>query len=192
MSRILVVQGHPESSAGLLRALSDSYVAAAREAGHTVSVIDVGRLSFPVLRSKAEWSAPAEGDIARAQGLIADAEHLVVFFPLWLGTLPALLKAFFEQVFRPGFAIGEGQGRNPYTRLLTGRTARLVVTMGMPAWFFRCVYLAHGVMSFKRNILHFVGIAPVRCTLIGSVDAMDDAGRVRWHARMRRLGRGAR
>ncbi|MBV5288189.1 MAG: NAD(P)H-dependent oxidoreductase [Methyloversatilis discipulorum] len=191
MSRIVVIQGHPESRPGLLRALADSYVAAAREAGHTVSVIDVSQLSFPLLRSKAEWSAPAEGDIAKAQALIAEAEHLVVFFPIWLGTLPAVLKAFFEQVFRPGFAIGEGRGRNPFTRLLTGRSARLVVTMGMPAWLFRTFYLAHGVKSFKRNILHFVGIQPVRSTLIGSVDAMNDAGRARWHARMQRLGRAA-
>ena len=39
-------------------------------------------------------------------------EHLVIVFPLWLGDMPAVLKGFFEQVLRPGFAIGEaGQGR---------------------------------------------------------------------------------
>ncbi|WP_374340997.1 NAD(P)H-dependent oxidoreductase [Methyloversatilis sp.] len=191
MSRIVVIQGHPESRPGLLRALADSYVAAAREAGHVVSVIDVSRLSFPLLRSKDAWSVPAQGDIAQAQSLIAGAGHLVVFFPLWLGTLPAMLKAFFEHVFCPGFAIGEGRGRQPFTPLLTGRSARLVVTMGMPAWLFRTFYLAHGVRCFERNILQFVGIRPVHSTLIGSVDAMTDASRARWHARMRRLGRDA-
>ncbi|MCQ9376173.1 NAD(P)H-dependent oxidoreductase [Methyloversatilis sp. XJ19-13] len=192
MGRIVVIQGHPETRAGLLRALADSYIEGAREAGHEVEVIDVTRLDFPLLRDKAAWSAAADGDVAQAQAAVAAAQHVAVFFPLWLGTLPALLKAFFEQLLRPGFAIGEGTGLNPFKPLLKGRSARLIVTMGMPALMFRLVYLAHGVKSFERNALNFVGIRPVRTTLIGSVDSMDDAGRARWHAQMRGLGRAAR
>lgn len=192
MGRIVVIQGHPETRPGLLRALADSYIEGARDAGHEVEVIDVTRLDFPLLRDKASWSTAADGDVARAQAAVAAAQHVAVFFPLWLGTLPALLKAFFEQILQPGFAVGEGSGLNPFTPLLKGRSARLVVTMGMPAAVFRWIYLAHGVKSFERNALNFVGIRPVRTTLIGSVDSMDDAGRARWHAQMRGLGRAAR
>ena len=32
------------------------------------------------------------------------AQHLVLMFPLWLGDMPALMKAFLEQVARPGLA----------------------------------------------------------------------------------------
>jgi len=192
MGRIVVIQGHPETRPGLLRALADSYVYGARKAGHEVEVIDVARLEFSLLRDKAAWSAAAGGDVARAQAAVAAAQHVAVFFPLWLGTLPALLKAFFEQLLRPGFAIGEGTGPSPFTPLLKGRSARLVVTMGMPAAIFRWFYLAHGVKSFERNALNFVGIKPVRTTLIGSVDRMDDAARSGWHARLRDLGRACR
>jgi putative NADPH-quinone reductase len=192
MGRIVVIQGHPETRPGLLRALADSYIEGAREAGYEVDVIDVTRLDFPLLRDKDAWSAVADGDVAHAQAAVAAAQHVAVFFPLWLGTLPALLKAFFEQILRPGFAIGEGTRLKPFKPLLKGRSARLVVTMGMPALMFRLIYLAHGVKSFERNALNFVGIRPVRTTLIGSVDSMDDAGRARWHAQMRALGRAAR
>ncbi|MDP2870335.1 NAD(P)H-dependent oxidoreductase [Methyloversatilis sp.] len=192
MGRIVVIQGHPETRPGLLRALADSYIEGAREAGHEVETIDVTRLQFPLLRDKAAWSVAADGDVARAQAAVAAAQHVAVFFPLWLGTLPALLKAFFEQLFRPGFAIGEGTGLSPFKPLLKGRSARLVVTMGMPALMFRWIYLAHGVKSFERNALNFVGIRPVRTTLVGSVDSMNDAARARWHAQMRGLGRAAR
>lgn len=43
--------------------------------------------------------------LRQAQQVLGRAEHLLIVYPLWLDTMPALLKAFLEQVFRPGFAI---------------------------------------------------------------------------------------
>jgi hypothetical protein len=43
--------------------------------------------------------------------------------------------------------------------------------MGMPAFFYRLYYRSHSVRSLKRNILEFCGIAPVRTTLIGTVES---------------------
>jgi putative NADPH-quinone reductase len=190
--RIVVIQGHPDPRPGLLRALADSYVAGAREAGHALRVIDVSTLDFPVLRARAEWEGAPAADVSDAQQAIADAQHVVIFFPLWLGSLPALLKAFFEQVFRPGFAVAKASGVNPWKQLLNGRSARIVVTMGTPALVFRLFFFAHGVKFIERNMLNFVGIRPVRTTLIGGVDGMGDAARARWHARMRSFGDRAR
>ena len=44
--------------------------------------------------------------------------------------------------------------------------------MGMPAFFYRVFYRAHSVKSLQRNILEFCGIAPVRASLIGTVDSV--------------------
>ena len=102
--------------------------------------------------------------------------------------MPALLKAFFEQVFRPGFAFDYGQpGRLPKKRL-TGKSARLVVTMGMPAFVYRCFYLAHSVKSLQRNILGFAGLRPVRVTLIGNIEGLSERQRLGWLDEMRELG----
>jgi putative NADPH-quinone reductase len=62
-----------------------------------------------------------------------------------------------------------------------------VVTMGMPAMVYRWVYRAHSVKALERNILGFVGIAPIHETLIGMVEGKDSARR-RWLARLRELG----
>jgi len=75
--------------------------------------------------------------------------------------------------------------------LLKGRSARIVVTMGMPAWFYRLFYRAHSLKSLERNILKFCGIAPVRETLIGSVEA-SEAKRKAALATLARLGREGR
>jgi len=93
----------------------------------------------------------------------------VILYPLWLGDMPALLKGFLEQLLRPGFAIKAGAGLG--AGLLRGKSAHLVVTMGMPALFYRFYFGSHSVKSFERNILKLVGVKPVRHTLIGSVES---------------------
>jgi hypothetical protein len=59
----------------------------------------------------------------------------------------------------------------------------------MPAFFYRWYFRAHSLKSLERNILRFVGIKPIRETLIGMVAAKDDAGRKRWLKRMEELER---
>jgi putative NADPH-quinone reductase len=63
--------------------------------------------------------------------------------------------------------------------------------MGMPALVYRWYFRAHSVKALERNILGFVGIAPINETLVGSVDQLDEAGRRRWTDRLRELGRDA-
>jgi putative NADPH-quinone reductase len=187
---ILIVQGHPDPAEGrLVHTPADAYAQGAAGAGHAVRRCDVARLDFPLLRSSKDWS---EGRVppalAPVQADILWAEHLVFFFPLWLGDMPALLKAFLEQVARPGFAFDPAAANPLRAKKLGGRSARVVVTMGMPALMYRYVFRAHSVKSLERNILGFVGIAPVHETLIGGVDALGAEGVSRWCGRLRGLG----
>jgi len=189
--RITVLQGHPDTSQPHYgHALAEAYTVAARQAGHEVRSIDVGRLDFPLLRSPAQWNhGEVPPAIAAAQADIAWAEHLVFFFPLWLGGMPALLKGFLEQVARPGFAIGKAPAGHLPEKLLSGRSARVVVTMGMPALVYRWVFRAHSLKALERNILGFAGIAPIHETLIGGVEALDDSQRTKWLRKLALLGR---
>ncbi len=195
--RILIVQGHPDASAPhLCHTLAQAYADAARSAGHALRTVHVAALDFPLLRSQREWEQGAlPVTLQAAQDDIAWAEHLVFFFPLWLGDMPALLKAFLEQVARPGFAFkaADGQSDSPFKRKgLKGRSARLVVTMGMPAFVYRWFFRAHSVRSLERNVLGFVGIAPVRATLVGGVEQLGEAGIRQWQRKLQGLGAQAR
>ena len=188
--RIVLIQGHPDAGAPhLCHALAEAYAKGAIEAGHEVRQIDVATIDFALLRSQHEWELgllPAR--LRPAQDDISWARHIVLFFPLWLGDMPALLKGFLEQVARPGFAFTT-EGSNPFGRKgLTGRSARVVVTMGMPAIVYRWYFRAHSVKSLERNILGFVGIAPVHETLVGSVEQLGEEGVAKWKVRMRALG----
>jgi len=188
--RILILQGHPDALAPhFCHALAQAYREGAEEAGHSVRVVDVAALDFPLLRTQAEWEhGELPASLLPAQQDIAWCEHMVFFFPLWLGDMPALLKGFLEQVARPGFAFKK-EGGNPFGKKgLTGRSARVVVTMGMPALLYRFFFRAHSVRSLERNILGFVGIAPIHETLIGLVGNLDEVGALKHLAKLRKLG----
>ncbi|MBU6481223.1 MAG: NAD(P)H-dependent oxidoreductase [Nitrospirae bacterium] len=187
---IVIIQGHPDAAVRHYgHALADEYAKGAEDGGHEVKRIEVARLDFPLLRTKDEFEKGLPPDsIKQAQETIGWADHLVILYPLWLGTMPALLKAFFEQVFRPGFAFEYGEsGRTPKKRL-TGKSARIVVTMGMPAFAYRWFFLAHGLKSLERNILGFSGIGPIKASLIGSIEGMNESQRAAWLDEMRGLG----
>lgn len=187
---ILLIQGHPDASRPhLCDALEDAYARGAQAAGHEVRRLRVASLDFPILRSQEEWEKGAlPPGLAEAQTDIKWAEHMVFFFPLWLGDMPALLKGFLEQVARPGFAFSR-EGNNPLANKgLTGRSARVVVTMGMPAAIYRWYFRAHSIKSLERNILGFVGISPVHETLVGMVGNMKEKDVQKWLARLEKLG----
>lgn len=192
--RITIIQGHPDPRGNrLCHQLADHYAAGAVSAGHSVRRIEVAALDFPLLRTAEEFErSPPPGDIRAAQEAIRWADHVVIVFPLWLGSLPALLKGFLEQTFRPGFAVDTGSGGWP-RKLLGGRSVRVVVTMGMPAFAYRWNFGAHGLRNLERNILGLAGFRPLRRSLIGMVGTLGQAHkRERWLEQMKALGREGR
>lgn len=191
---ITLIQGHPDPKGGHFgHALADAYREGAGVAGHEVREIQVATLAFPWLKSPEDFErGEPPSSIREAQETIAAADHLVFVYPLWLGDLPAVLKAFLEQTFRPAFVTDDPKGLSGFgARRLKGTSARLLVTMGMPAPFYRLFYRAHSVRSFKRNILHFCGIRPVAATLVGMAGGSAKR-RERWLHRARALGSHAR
>jgi putative NADPH-quinone reductase len=72
--------------------------------------------------------------------------------------------------------------------MLKGRSAHVIVTMGMPATAYRLAFGAHGVKGFESGILGMAGINPIRETLIGGVGEEGMGGREHWLRRMREHG----
>ena len=93
---------------------------------------------------------------------------------------------------RPGIAFRYSEGGTGFTKtLLKGRSARLVVTMAMPPAVYRLWFLGHGIAGLRRSILNFVGIKPVRETLLGTAMSSPET-RTRWLRQMRSLGEAGR
>ena len=188
--RAAIIQGHPDPAGNrLCHALADAYAEGAAATGHQVMRIEVARLDFPILRTQRDFeTGQVPESLVEARDAIVSAQHVIMIFPLWHGTMPALLKAFIEQVMRPGVALRYRERGFPQ-RLLTGRSARLVVTMGMPATIYRWYFRAHGVRGLERSILGFAGMRPIRESLLGMVETAGDAKWRRWLAQINEFGR---
>lgn len=184
---ICIIHGHPDPTPGhFTAALADAYGEAASEAGHEVARIDIAQLELSPLRRPEDILTEPDDAIKAVQAKMMAAQHVVVVFPLWMGGMPSYLRAFFEQVSRGGFVLDTESKGWPKGKL-AGRSARVVVTMGMPAAAYRMFFGAHGVRGFERSVLALAGFKPIRETLFGLVD-MSAESRQHMLAKMRRLG----
>jgi putative NADPH-quinone reductase len=195
--RIVLIQGHPDGAGGhYCHALAEAYARAARQAGHEVSLLDVGRMSFPMLRGRADQRAAPPPDISAAQASLIRAGHVVLVFPVWNGGPPALTRGFLEQVFRPTFVFPDAPPGVPLgfssfftnRKGLTGRSARIIATMQMPGLVYRCTFHPRG----ERNHFSMAGLAPIRETFIGGVESLTAARRAEWLTKVAALGQAAR
>lgn len=188
--RIVILQGHPDAQTRHFgHALADEYAKGGQDGGYDVRRIEVARIEFPLLRTREDFEKGTPPDsIKQAQDLIRWADHLAIFYPLWLGSMPALLKGFLEQTFRPGFAFEYQKSGGMAKKLLTGKSARIIVTMGMPAMVYQWIFMAHSLKSLRRNILSFCGISPIKSTLIGNIEGMTEKQRMGWLDEVRGLG----
>lgn len=186
--RILVILGQP-SSQSLSAAMAQAYSEGARAAGAQVRFLALGELDFdPILHHGYRQIQPLEPDLEAAQADIAWARHLVWVYPIWWGGLPALLKGFLDRVFLPGFAFKYRKNSALWDKLLSGRSAELLVTMDSPPWYYRWVQRQPGHRQMKKTILEFSGIRPVQVHSFGPVVRSSDAARAGWIARARALG----
>jgi len=183
---ICLIDAHPHLGRHLCHALADAYAEGALAGGHRLTRITLAELDIPYLTDPADFTRPPP-QFAPARAAIEAAEHVVVIYPLWLGSMPALMKAFFEQISRAGFAMAPSEKGWPQ-KMLAGRSARVVVTMGMPAAAYRLFFKAHGVKGFESAVLGMAGFKPVRETLLGGVEMVGEKGREAWLARLRKLG----
>lgn len=187
VKHVLVINGHPDPRRErLCAALAGAYVGGASAAGHQIRRIDVGALDFPLIRSFEDFARSEPPQVIKeAQAALTWAHHIVLIHPLWLGGAPAVLRAFLEQVFRYGFALSaEGHMKG----LLTGKSVRIIVTMGMPAPVYRWVFGAHGLKALERGVFWMSGMRPIRHTLLGGVD---EGPHARWLKQVEGLGRTA-
>lgn len=193
--RILVVVGTPLGGS-LNHALAGSYAAAAQGAGAEVRRIDLAEDGIPPHpRSLGELKMPRDQDDLPLDPLAAGyieqvnwADHLVFFYPQWWGTYPAALKAFIDRVFLTGFAFRRHPRGRLWDKMLSGRTARIVMTMDSPRFWNRFVYRNAAETSLSKAVLAFCGVRVRQVNRFAEVRFQKAETRERWLTESGRLG----
>jgi NAD(P)H dehydrogenase (quinone) len=202
---VFIVFAHPEPRS-LNAALRDVAVAELEALGHGVQVSDlyamgwkaaVDREDFPILDADDRLRvAAASGASVAANALTDDvkaeqrkllwADILILQFPLWWFTMPAILKGWVDRVYACGFAYGVGEHSDTHwgdrygEGTLSGKRAMLVVTTG--GW--PSHYGPRGIngpmddllFPINHGILHYPGYAVLPPFVAHRVDRLDDAG----------------
>jgi len=182
---ILVIQGHPDQES-FNEALMDSYVQGARSVGHEVRILAVRDLSFELVAHHYAKERELEPDLRQAQELMSWGKHWVLFYPIWWGGMPALLKGFLDRVLTADFALRYQENGVPLG-LLKGRTCEIYNTSDTPPiaqWW----YLQGNKAQLKRNILGLCGVKIKRHQTFGPLFNSTLEKRQDWLQQM--VGRG--
>lgn len=179
----VILDGHP-NPASLCAAIAQRYAA-----GHgDATVLAVRDLDFDQnLRLGYTRRQELEPDLERAWEQLVAADHIVVITPIWWGSVPSLLKGFFDRTLLPRRAYRTKPNGLP-EGLLAGRTGRLIVTTDSPKWYLPLVGDST-VRQVRDTTLRFCGIKPVRVNRFGPVKDSTPARREGWLAAAERLGR---
>ncbi|AGB82396.1 putative NADPH-quinone reductase (modulator of drug activity B) [Serratia sp. FGI94] len=201
--KILLVYAHPEPHS-LNGALKDFTVSHLREAGHQVQVSDLYAMRWksvldaddnlaaqtdapfnPSLDSQRAFANGTQSqDIATEQEKLLWADVLILQFPLWWFSMPAIMKGWVDRVYANGFAYGVGEhsdarwGDRYGEGTLAGKRAMLIVTVG--GW--ESHYAARGIngpiedilFPIQHGILHFPGFEVLPPQVLYRSDRMDD------------------
>ena len=191
LKRIFILNGHPAEHS-LSRTLVEAYADAARQAGHEVRVTHLHDLQFDGDFGWVNFEHPKPLEPALEQWLqdLSWSEHFMMSTPMWWGGLPAKLKGLFDRTLLPGrtFDTRKKTLLGLPTPMLTGRSARVVLTSDTPGWFMRLAYKNALLWQVRRQILEFVGLKPTRLTHLGPASEAKPEQVQRWVKQIQQLG----
>ena len=200
---ILIVYAHPQPHS-LNGALKDFSVQRLQAQGHTAQVSDlyamqwkapidaadslavpVGQHFHPSQDSRYAYANGVQSpDIAQEQDKLRWADTVILQFPLWWFSMPAILKGWIDRVYAYGFAYGVGEhsdkrwGERYGQGTMSGKRAMLVVTTG--GW--ESHYSPRGIngpiddvlFPIQHGVLHYPGFDVLPPFVVYRTSRMDD------------------
>lgn len=177
--KVLVILGHPRPDS-YCGALSRAYINGAEEAGAEVKSLVLTNLHFEInVVIPSPQHQHREEDLTEAQNLIRWADHLVFIYPTWWGSVPAILKAFLDRVFTPGFAFRELQP-DAFEKRLNNKTAQIITTMDTPVFIDKLLNGASSINALSNATLKFCGVQPVRIMRLSPIKHSTAAKKEQW------------
>ncbi|MCM5556121.1 NAD(P)H-dependent oxidoreductase [Pleomorphomonas sp. JP5] len=202
---VLLVFAHPEPLS-LAASLRDVAIGELQAEGHEVRVSDLyamrwkpeaDRSDFPLLAPEQRLKVAAASGQGFAAGAMTDdvkteqdkldwADAVILQFPLWWYSMPAILKGWIDRVYAYGFAYGVGEHSDRHwgdrfgEGRFVGKRAMLIVTAG--GW--KEHYSARGIngpiddllFPINHGILYYPGFDVLPPFVAYRVDRLDDRG----------------
>lgn len=144
-----------------------------------VQLLDLYQENFnPVLKFDAEHrrrDLQFDPETAKYREQIAWADHLVFIFPIWWGSMPAMLKGFIDRVFATGF-VYHFEGRLPQPHL-KGKTAAIITSHDTPQFYVKFFQQDYGKLLEKQVLKLMAGIKTEKFLQISYLRGASEAKR---------------
>jgi len=186
--KILLINGHPDKES-YSYALAKAYKTGVINSKAEYKEIAIGELNFNIsLQYGYRKRTELESDLLDAQEKIKWATHIVWVYPVWWGSVPAIMKGFLDRVLLPGFAFKKREGSLWWDKLLGGKTSRIICTLDQPPWYYKLINKASSHYAMTKSTLNFIGIKKVKITVIGPIRLSTNEFRAKWLKKVEKLG----
>lgn len=188
--KIVVLLGNTDTET-FSGAMADHYQAGAEDAGHEVVRVNIGEMKFdPILHKGYKEIQPLEPDLIQLQEAIKWADHVVIVYPNWWCTMPAILKGLFDRIWIPGFAFNFDKKTKRVIQRLKGKSARVIIVAGSHSPFKTWWLFGDYTNEIQYGILGFSGMTTA-VSAFGPCERIDDAQREKWLKEVEALGKRA-
>ncbi len=185
--RVLVLAANPKKDS-FVSHLAQVYARSAQKK-HDVQLINISDMDFNLDLSNGYSDGQVmEESLTSFQASLQWCEHLVIITPIWWGALPAKLKGLIDRTFLPGFAFEYEKNKSIPKKLLQGRSARIVMTLDTPPWYYLLFQGAPAIKHLKIATLKVVGFNSVKSKMIGPIISSTQESRSKWVNAISKLG----
>jgi putative NADPH-quinone reductase len=185
MKQLLIINGDPEKTAATSY-LIQAYVKGAKEAGAHIKEIAIVDLIFNSNKQFNNRVTELEPDLKRALDLIMWANHVVLFCPVYLSSIPTRITGFFDRLFMPNqvfHAAQQGINNN-----FSGKSARIVSILDQETFEYWKQDKKITYLSIKRNVFENCRFHPVLTNTIGQLYSLDNEYSKKWLRKLEAFG----
>ncbi|WP_272151444.1 NAD(P)H-dependent oxidoreductase [Tenacibaculum aiptasiae] len=188
MKKVVIINGHPDKESFNF-SLSKAYKIGTEKSNTELKIINIRELDFnPNLQYGYRKRTPLEPDLLNAQATLKWADHIVWVFPVWWGSVPAIMKGFLDRVLLPDFAFKKRENSLWWDKKFKGKTARIICTLDQPAWYYKWFNGNPSHNAMKKLTMNYIGIKKVRITTIGPIRLSKENFRKKWLKKIELLG----
>ena len=189
--KTLIIYYHPHEGS-FCSAIRDAVISGLETGEHEYKLVDLGRDEFdPVMRAKDLKAFAMAGRIGE-EGLegvdpivlkymkkLRWAEHIVMIFPIWWMSMPAMMKGFVDKVIFPG-VVYKMEGGNLVSMLSGLKQVTIITTMNTPSDVYKNMFNNSIEGSLIKGTFNKIGIHDIRWISLNMVKQVGDEKRWVW------------
>jgi len=185
MKRVLLINGDHEKTAATSH-LIGAYTKGLQGAGAHIKEITIVDLIFNPNKQFSNKASELEPDLKKALDQLLWADHVVLFCPVYLASIPSRIKGFFDRLFLPDqvFLSKEDNVNNNFS----GKSVRIISILDQETFEDWKINKQSTYLSIKRSVFEKCRFNPVHTNTLGQLYSLDNEYSKKWLRKLEGFG----